>query len=492
MKTNMKGSIQICMLLWNLTFVATYAQGETRTWTSSDGRTLEAQWVSANQIEVVLKNKAGRNFTVPLAKLSESDRKWIAAKLAGGAKTKSAGTYSKIWGKEGASWNAEDGTLIDFSFAGYHQGKNDFPDWETGANVKDFGAVGDGIADDTESFRKAMSACPENRVVYIPNGTYKLMDWLGVEGMVDTWVKPKAKSNFAFRGESRDKTVILLAVGLQEIHPWEQKTAHDRPTNQWSWHGGFFWFQESSNVGIENLTIKGGGEQYDSHWKEKGYNGIYFRKVKDAWVRKVNFINVEGGVFVEESQQVTLQDIVFDSTPGYPSVSTFEDNKGMSGHHAILFKEGSSWCVADHVVFRNQFHHELGLNKGVNHCVYSNIKGPNLHFDFHTSNDDINNCLFTEIDAGKGELIWRNNFHGACTGTVLWNISGEKLSFPEENSATRHPVLIEEMKPLVVGWQGRVPREQKVGRPWFENIPPDKVDPPNIYHAQRRKRLGLE
>ncbi len=403
-----------------------------------------------------------------------------------------AGTHTAVWGENGESWKVDEKTLIDFSLAGYHQGKNDFPDWKTGVNVRDFGAKGDGIADDTHAFRKALAACPENRVIFIPNGTYKLMDWLGVDQMIDKWVKPKAKSNFAFRGESRDKTIILLGVGLQEIHPWNQKTNHGRLTSQWSWYGGFFWFQKSSNVGIENLTIKGSGKRYDAHWKEKGYNGIMFREVQDAWVRKVNFVNVDGGIFVAQSKQITVQDILFTSTPEWPSASTFERNEGMSGHHAIEFRQGSSWCVADKVIFKNQFHHELGLSKDVNHCVFSNISGPNLHFDFHSTTDNIRNCLFTEIDAGKGDLIWRNNFHGACTGTVLWNIKGEKLSLPVKNSRIHHPVLIEDMKALVVGWPGKLPGLRKIGRPWFEEIAPDKIDPQNIYHAQRKKRFGAK
>jgi len=403
-----------------------------------------------------------------------------------------AETPSDVWGKDGDSWKPDDQTLLDFSQAGYHQGRNDFPKWAAGVNVRDFGAKGDGITDDTEAFQKALEACPDKRVIFIPNGTYKLMDWLGVDQMIDKWVKPKPKSNFAFRGESREKTIILLGVGLQEIHPWHQKTNHGRPTSQWSWYGGFFWFQKSTNVGIENLTIKGGGKQYDEHWKEKGYNGISFREVKDGWVSKVNFVNIDGGVFVAESTQITVQDVLFTSTRNWPSANTFERNEGKSGHHAIEFRQGSSWCVADKVVFENQFHHELGLSKNVNHCVFSNISGPNLHFDFHSDTDNIRNCLFTEIDAGKGDLIWRNNFHGACSGTVLWNIRGENLSLPVKTSRISHPVLIEDMKALVLGWPGKLPKIKQAGRPWFEDIPPDKIEPQNIYHAQRKKRFEAE
>jgi hypothetical protein len=39
-------------------------------------------------------------------------------------------------------------------------------------------------------------------------------------------------SRFAFRGEDRDQTVILLGVGLQDIHPWDRATGNGRPTSR--------------------------------------------------------------------------------------------------------------------------------------------------------------------------------------------------------------------------------------------------------------------
>ena len=39
-------------------------------------------------------------------------------------------------------------------------------------NVKDFGAVGDGVTDDTGAFAAAYAAAANNSVIYVPNGTY--------------------------------------------------------------------------------------------------------------------------------------------------------------------------------------------------------------------------------------------------------------------------------------------------------------------------------
>jgi len=45
-----------------------------------------------------------------------------------------------------------------------------------GVNVKDFGAKGDGISDDTAAFRAAMAVCNMSRTLIVPAGTYRITD----------------------------------------------------------------------------------------------------------------------------------------------------------------------------------------------------------------------------------------------------------------------------------------------------------------------------
>ena len=50
------------------------------------------------------------------------------------------------------------------------------------ANVLDFGAKGDGIADDTPAFRKAVTASREQKIpVFVPRGEFRLTDTIALE-----------------------------------------------------------------------------------------------------------------------------------------------------------------------------------------------------------------------------------------------------------------------------------------------------------------------
>ena len=106
------------------------------------------------------------------------------------------GEYSKLWGKSGELWNPR-GRLPDFSYAGYHMGEDPIPDVPAKLNVRDFGAQGDGITDDSQAFLQAIAEI-DNGAIYIPSGRYKLTQVLDI-----------TKSNVVLQGAGVDDTVLF-------------------------------------------------------------------------------------------------------------------------------------------------------------------------------------------------------------------------------------------------------------------------------------------
>ncbi len=67
-----------------------------RTWTSVDGRTLEARFVERVGSNVRIKNEAGREFTLPLVRLSKADQEY-AAKTGAQAQFRSPGPFKEFY-----------------------------------------------------------------------------------------------------------------------------------------------------------------------------------------------------------------------------------------------------------------------------------------------------------------------------------------------------------------------------------------------------------
>jgi len=76
-----------------------------------------------------------------------------------------------------------------------------------------FGAVGDGVADDTAALQAGIDASTgvggDSRVLYIPNGTYRVTNTLVITRSVGPWIY----------GQSRDGVIIKLDDGLGALNP---------------------------------------------------------------------------------------------------------------------------------------------------------------------------------------------------------------------------------------------------------------------------------
>lgn len=142
-----------------------------------------------------------------------------------------ADSAAELWGKAGEAW-APDGNLPDFSYAGYARGEKPLPELPRGTSVKDFGATGDGVTDDTAAFLTALEKV--NGAIEIPAGRYVITEILEVK-----------RSGVVLRGEGPEKTVLVCPRPLNEIKEHWSATTGGLRTSNYSWSGGMVWFKGS-------------------------------------------------------------------------------------------------------------------------------------------------------------------------------------------------------------------------------------------------------
>ena len=133
---------------------------------------------------------------------------------------------SRLWGELGEQRDPR-GRLPDFSYAGYRAGREPLPDLPVVTNVLDFGAVGDGVTDDTAAFEAAIAATIDGALL-IPAGRYLIRDVLEV-----------TQDNVVLRGEGPTQTVLYIDRSLTDLNGGV-------PSASFSWSGGFVRIGRSS------------------------------------------------------------------------------------------------------------------------------------------------------------------------------------------------------------------------------------------------------
>ncbi|MEN2398915.1 glycosyl hydrolase family 28-related protein [Flavobacterium sp. MC2016-06] len=146
--------------------------------------------------------------------------------------------------------------LPDFSYAGYHFGETNLPDFQGKIiNATDFGVKANDALDDSKALLKAIKAATEtegNVILQLPSGKLILSDILYIE-----------RSNFVLRGAGsgengteiycpRPMMYLKDPASLAELREYlttfdkrqrEPENNIDLPFSQYAWSGGFIWTQ---------------------------------------------------------------------------------------------------------------------------------------------------------------------------------------------------------------------------------------------------------
>jgi len=375
-------------------------------------------------------------------------------------------TSSALWGEDGRKWDKS--RIPDFTTSGYREGKLAIPSYPVSINVKKTGAAGDGVTDDTRAIRKAISACGNNGTVFFPEGHYLITDTIQIQ-----------KSGVCIRGAGRDKTILVITKGLEQLYPLYGITnAHQ---TKWSWSGAMILFTgDISDSGIEDLGVQ---FPQDSLWSnhdfhERAYNAIGFSSnAHNGWVKNVTITGCDVGIWIESTaHHITAENwlLTFAGKRGQQSVS---------GHHGVNIYGG--YNLLQDFEIRGKFWHDLSVESSSStHNVFHNGKGTDLCIDHH--NHDQRNNLFTNLDAGVGSRIYFSGGNsvprGICFNETFWNIRAiNTMPYCDDKDDAKGRSL----NNVCVGIFTNLPSQfdNKDGN-WFETIDPVILYPKDLYTAQ--------
>lgn len=164
-------------------------------------------------------------------------------------------------------------------------------------NVKEFGAKGDGVQDDTVHIQGAISTCPKNGRVYIPKGTY-LVTSLFLKSDLTLEI-----GEGAVISAITDRAKYPIFPGL--IESYDEKEEYNLGT----WEGNPLPMFSGiiTGVGVSNIVICGkgmidGNSNYDNWWKNAKKKNIAFRP-------RVIFLN--------HCENVVVQGITVKNSPSW-------------------------------------------------------------------------------------------------------------------------------------------------------------------------------
>lgn len=375
--------------------------------------------------------------------------------------------YSQLWGKKAEHWDTL--RVPDFTRAGYKEGKEQIPVYQSEIDVTRLGAVGDGKTDNIVAFRRAIQQCKKGQAVYIPAGSYLLSDSLVI-----------SKGNICIKGDGADKTILFFNKGLEELYP--DYNIHFKNQTQWSWSGAMILFKGNiSDCGIESLSVR----FPDSIWKghnfhERAYDGIGFSNgAHDGWIRSVTFINADMGIWIEHSaHHITAEKWTLAFGPNRRA-------QKISGHHGVNIYGGHNLLQAFEL--KGKYQHDLSVESAYSvYNVFHNGKGLDICIDHHNHAQSHN--LFTNIDVGVGSRVYASGGNdtprGICSYETFWNIRAERPMLYCNQYDTNE---FHSANNVCVGVKTDLPSQlnDAYGN-WFETIDPFQLYPADMYDAQMK------
>lgn len=306
-------------------------------------------------------------------------------------------------------------------------------------NIRDFGAVGDGMTDDTSALEQALSY---EGAVFFPAGVYILKKQL------------RPKTSLCWFGEGNSSIVRFYPA--DDSRP-EIRTLDDG-TKLRVYENRMIFMKNGRHLEIRDMKIDANKEAFVSDACHIGASQYDYVSCLEVWGTKrvvlegAEFTNgLIEGVYIYKTQNVQIKNCKF-----YENGLWQEDASGL--HIDEVSSQDSNVFVSDCEFFRNGFNGLL-LNN-VHHAVINHIHCHHNGFDGASLWCGASECIFTDVLShhNRSGMNFRSNF------TVrLDNQNGSASSYSENNIVNNLVTFKNDFGILwgcarnltVYGWYGR-------------------------------------
>jgi hypothetical protein len=173
------------------------------------------------------------------------------------------------------------------SYAGYRNSEAEIPSawlYPPTLKVTSFGAKGDGIADDTKAFQKALKSLENGKggVLFVPAGRYRISGLLRLGG-----------SHTILRGDGPEKTILIFEKSLTEVNG---PVSTEDGRSDYSWMGGLIHIGPKKDFDKNGKLIP----DYYYGWEQ----GDTLASVTKPAKRGDSWITVDNGHLLHSGQKV--------------------------------------------------------------------------------------------------------------------------------------------------------------------------------------------
>ncbi len=330
---------------------------------------------------------------------------------------------------------SEDKThLPDFSYAGYYWGERPPPDLPPTIHVTDFGATGDDAGDDSNAFKRALSAVQSIEgpvVLHVPPGRYHISDILFIE-----------RSDFVLQGagSGENETVIVIEkpLGAMDMPPVLQEMRQTLiekgtlvtglPPSPFSRMGGVFWTRSPDLSRPEILTPIVDGVRGAYQIEVADATGLEVGQVvRAAWFNTTRDDARLPHYTCEVSEQ--KPDDHPEKNPGSPlitqdvTITGIVDNT-VSIKEPLLYDLGSEWGAQ---LMTTAFLREVGIE-------HLRIEFPDVPYAGHHLEDGYNAFYLTGLRHGWMRNVHIHNADAGILSNCSSNLNLQNLTFTGRTS----------------------------------------------------------